>query len=129
MLRARLNALQDGSPRTAADLAAGRTTVSQPPPSKPSTAKQANGQEATQSPEQVLLAQVRAVHPDDPDRRKRAFRIFMEAVLKREFGTYLQPSGDLGKLVDQVIAQMDDDPELNRAAMAAAELLLAKAFG
>lgn len=129
LLRAHLQALQEGGQRAAANPEAGRSTLSQPTPSKPSAASPASGPDAAQNPEQFLLAQVRAIHADDPDRRRKAFRIFMESVLKQEFGTYLQPSGDLGRLVDQVIAQMDEDPELNQAAMVAAELLLARASG
>jgi len=127
LLRAHLNALREAGQRPVANPATSRAASSPLPPSKQTAANQARKPDAAQDPEQVLLAQVRAIPPDDPDRQKKAFRIFMESVLKREFSAYLQPADDLGKLVDQVIAQMDEDPELTRAAMTAAERLLTKA--
>ncbi|MBF9265085.1 hypothetical protein [Paracidovorax cattleyae] len=67
---------------------------------------------------------LRAIRHDDPERRRKAFRIFMEATLRDEFGRLLQDPADFDGLVDQVTAQMYADPDLRSACDAAADALL-----
>ena len=67
---------------------------------------------------------LRAIRHDDPERRRKAFRIFMEATLRDEFGRLLQDPADFDGLVEQVTAQMYADPDLRSACDAAADALL-----
>lgn len=78
----------------------------------------------TSSPEQQMLRRLKAIASDDPQRQKKALRIFMESVLAKEFGTKLQTDPGFPQLVEQVIEQMQEDPALNAACSTAADLLL-----
>lgn len=68
---------------------------------------------------------LRAIGPDDPERRRKAFRIFMEGTLQDEFGHVLEGTNDFDALVEQVTSQMYDDPKLRKACDMAADALLA----
>lgn len=74
-----------------------------------------------------LLQRLRGLDAQDPDRRRMAFRLFMEDALLREWGAAMQADPRFPGLVDQVLERMQADPELNAASLEAAELLLAQA--
>ncbi len=67
----------------------------------------------------VVARRVRALDPADPDRPRRAMRIFLESVLLAEFGPRLVNDAAFHRLVDDVQQQMAGDPAL-AAEMAAA---------
>lgn len=74
-----------------------------------------------------LLRRLKSLDAADPDRRRKAFRMFMEAALVRELGEALQADPQFPGLVDQVLQRMEDDPELQAASLEAAEHLLEEA--
>lgn len=74
-----------------------------------------------------LLRRLKSLDAADPDRRRKAFRMFMEATLVRELGDALQADPQFPALVDQVLQRMEDDPELQAASMDAADHLLEEA--
>ena len=74
----------------------------------------------------VIRRRIQAIDPSDPDRRRKAFRVFLESVLRAELGEALINDPAFYQLVDQVQAQMHADADLARAMDEAADLLLAR---
>jgi hypothetical protein len=67
---------------------------------------------------------VLAIAEDDPQRNRKAFRIYLQAVLARECAIEHAEDPQFQALVDQVQGAMDLDPRLAEAmAIAGAELL------
>lgn len=75
-------------------------------------------------PQEVAARRIRAIDPADPQRRRRAFRLFLESVLLAELGPSLINDAGFQQLVDQVEQSMAADPELARAMDAAGAQLL-----
>jgi hypothetical protein len=65
--------------------------------------------------EQLLLRRIHAVAADDPDRRQKVFRAFLEANLLAEFGEQLANAPEFAQMVSEVQAQMEGDPRLASA--------------
>ena len=80
----------------------------------------------TASLDAVIARRVQAIDPDDPDRRRKAFRVFLESVLLAELGEALINDAGFYQLVDQVQTRMQADGDLARAMDEAADLLLAR---
>jgi hypothetical protein len=73
----------------------------------------------------ALVAQrIRSIAPEDPQRERKAFRMFLETVLLSELGQSLVGDPAFVQMVDQVQGQMEKDPELAQASRDAARLLL-----
>lgn len=72
----------------------------------------------------LVLQRVRSLAPDDPQRRRKAFRIYLESTLSAEFGPALAGSAGFEQLVEQVLLQMESDSELNATIQKAADILL-----
>jgi len=73
-----------------------------------------------------LIAQrVLVIAPDDPQRERKAFRIFLESVLLAELGGELINDPAFYQMVEDVQLQMESDPGLASAVSQAARLLLA----
>lgn len=72
---------------------------------------------------QVALA-VKGISPDDPQRKRKAFRLYLQAVLARE--CHVSASDDPGfkELVDRVQDAMEADPRLRAAIASAGDVLL-----
>ena len=66
-------------------------------------AKEGSGDARVPAP---LLRRLKGVDAADPDRRRKAFRMFMEATLVRELGEALQADPQFPALVDQVLQRM-----------------------
>jgi hypothetical protein len=75
----------------------------------------------------ALVLRVRSISADDPQRERKAFRMFLEATLLEEFGSDVINDPAFYQLVDQVHAQMCDDPALEASMRAAALALIATA--
>ena len=76
----------------------------------------------------TLIAQrVRAISPDDPQRERKAVRVFLETVLLSELGANLLNDPGFASMVDHVQSEMEADPELCLAARHAAQVLLKSA--
>lgn len=65
-----------------------------------------------------------ALSPDDPDRRRKALRIYLESALLKEFGTSLGASAEFASMLDEVQQQMQRDDVLSASGRAAADWLL-----
>lgn len=74
--------------------------------------------------QQLVSLRVRALSPDDPQRPRKAFRIFLESVLMQEFGRDRANDPGFHQLIDQVMHQMEGDEGLNSAVLQAGEILL-----
>lgn len=75
----------------------------------------------------VVARQVRALDPADPDRPRKAVRIFLESVLLAQFGARLVNDAGFHRLVDDVQREMAADPALALDLATAGERLLATA--
>lgn len=74
----------------------------------------------------LIARRVKALDPLDPERGRKAFRIFLESVLLAELGEELINDHNFYQLVDQVQRTMEESPRLN-AAMSKAVAQLLKA--
>jgi hypothetical protein len=77
----------------------------------------------------VVAQRIRSIEPDEPQRERKAFRIFLETVLLSELGQELVGDPGFVLMVDHVQGQMESDPELAKACGDAARLLLKSAQG
>ncbi len=60
----------------------------------------------------LISQRVKALEPDDPQRGKKAFRIFLESVLLNEFGEELINDHSFYQMVDAVEQSMEQDPQI-----------------
>jgi hypothetical protein len=65
--------------------------------------------------EQRVRQRVARLDPEDPQRRRRALRLVVEARLLKEFGDSLDADPAFHALVDQVVSTMHDDPAMKAA--------------
>jgi hypothetical protein len=75
----------------------------------------------------LILRRVLAIGLDDPDRRRKAFRIFLESVLSDELGRELINDPAFHRIVDDVQTTMERDAALRPALEKAGEFLLESA--
>jgi hypothetical protein len=95
-----------------------------------SPASGAAKQEAKPDDLAVLAAErIRGIRADDPQKKQKAVRVFLESVLLSELGPALVNDPGFGRMVDHVQQQFTSDPLLAQAADQAAELLLQSAHG
>jgi hypothetical protein len=73
----------------------------------------------------TLAQRMQAIAPDDPDRRQKAVRLFLQAEMVREFGDALLNDPQFGTMLDAVQEQMARDEKTAAAVSALGELLLA----
>lgn len=71
---------------------------------------------------------LKAIQPDDPNRARKAFRLFMEAVLARKFKDLIPSDIQFTQILEQVLQQIEDDPELRGTSLKAGEALLHRAL-
>ncbi|MGZ3182490.1 MAG: hypothetical protein ACXU8N_08625 [Telluria sp.] len=74
--------------------------------------------------EERIAQRVRGIDADDPQRPRKVFRVFLEAVLLDQLGETLVNDPGFYNLVDQVQRSMEADRELARAIEQAAGALL-----
>lgn len=77
--------------------------------------------------QQLVTLRVRALSPDDPQRERKAFRLFLESVLIQSFGRDRLDERGFDQMVDTVLQRMESDPELQAALREAGGLLLSEA--
>ena len=77
--------------------------------------------------QQLVALRVRALSPDDPQRQRKAFRLFLESVLMQAFGRERLDDRGFDQMVDAVLQRMESDAELFAALREAGDLLLAEA--
>jgi hypothetical protein len=105
-----------------------RTHVSafQPPPR--SRRPRAGGKPAPRQPADlaaVVAQRIQALGKDDPERKRKALRIFLESVLLQHLDADLLRDPSFAEMVDSVQGQMEGDREIAAAAEALSEILLA----
>lgn len=72
----------------------------------------ATGTTAGADRQALIVQRVRAIADDDPQRRRKAFRIFLESVLSSELGGDLINDPAFHRLIDQVQQSMEANQEL-----------------
>jgi hypothetical protein len=80
--------------------------------------------ETSQDWSAVIARSVAAIDPNDPQRHRRAFRAYLQAVLAKECGFLSSDVPGFQALVDEVQESMELDPRLQQAMNAAGRLLL-----
>jgi hypothetical protein len=75
----------------------------------------------------ALAQRIAAIAQDDPDRRRKAVRIVLEAELAREFGAQLLNDPRFPEMLDAVQRQMQQDAQAARAVHSLGEWLLSPA--
>ncbi|SFQ11257.1 hypothetical protein [Variovorax sp. 770b2] len=97
-------------------------------------ASRASGEAAPSAPanedaqiQQMVALRVRSLSPDDPQRQRKAFRLFLESVLMQAFGRERLDDRGFDQMVDAVLQRMEGDPQLSAALREAGDLLLADA--
>lgn len=78
-------------------------------------------------PQRLILQRVLAIDPHDPQRRRKAFRVFMESVLADELGKDLLTDPAWHRIVDDVCRTMEGNAALAPAIDKAGEYLLTSA--
>lgn len=103
-------------------------------PQESRAARQADSEPDTLGPDstdaqikQMVALRVRALSPDDPQRQRKAFRLFLESVLMQTFGRERIDGLAFDQMVDAVMQRMETDAELHAAMREAGDLLLADA--
>ena len=132
---AALNALLKSRPDAGgrANSASTATSHAPPPPGTKlqdsRTAQAKTEHHAMPDLEPQVLQRIRAIAPDDPQRRRKAFRIFMESVLLKQLGRSLLGDLEFNRLVDKVVQQIEEDPGLQEGSLSAAEILIEQSRG
>lgn len=76
-----------------------------------------------------LIQAVRGIRPDDPQRERKAFRLFLEVRLLDDLGRELMADPGFSGFVDEVMARMEADPQLRSSIRTAGRALLTSAEG
>lgn len=102
----------------------GHRTGSAAPRKDAATREAAQGASTEPDLASVIARRVAAIDPDDPERRRKAFRVFLETVLLAEFGESLMNDARFYQLVEDVHRQMESEPEVAAAIEEASRLLI-----
>ncbi|MBV8659152.1 MAG: hypothetical protein JO142_15130 [Burkholderiales bacterium] len=89
-----------------------------PVPVEPPKTQGGRTSRQTAKPQQIgalIARRVKAIRPDDPDRGRKAFRIFLESVLINELGESLINDPGFYDMVDQIQQQMEQHPAITAA--------------
>jgi len=81
--------------------------------------------DSSQAVASTVARRIAALDPSDPDRRRKAVRVVLEAELARAFGSALLNDPAFPEMLDTVQAQMQADPQSAAAVHALGNLLLA----
>lgn len=125
---AALNALLRSQPDAALRAAASVSNASAISQQARRVNKRVKGEEmAAQQHEAQLLRRVRELSDNDPDRRRKAFRLFLESALLKQLGAALEMDQDFTRIVDRVEQQIESDPDLRESSWVAADILIERA--
>jgi hypothetical protein len=72
----------------------------------------------------LVTQRVGVIDPNDPQRERKAFKIFLESVLIAELGEELVNDPAFYAMVEEIQKQMEADPELAASMRTASNLLL-----
>jgi hypothetical protein len=99
----------------------------------PSKRRPASGQglptdkSSTYSPENLeslIGLRIKSIDRDDPNSGRKAFRVFLEAILLSHFGENLINDAKFYQLVDDVQLSMEGDPDIRKLIQTAADHLM-----
>ncbi|HZV63598.1 MAG TPA: hypothetical protein VFG03_01635 [Telluria sp.] len=98
-----------------------------PAPGKPRAApRPAAARYAEQRLAGLIESRIRAIGRDDPQRGRKAFRVFLEAVLLSQLGEQLVNDPRFFQMVDDVQAALEADPSTQALVAGAIEHLLSQ---
>ena len=106
LLRSRVASAKPGSPRAA------------------SSSLRRSGAGGTPASAIALAERIRALSPEDPDRHRKAVRLFLESEITRELGPELVNDPGFAQMVDAVQVQMDGDAQTAAALRTLGEVLV-----
>lgn len=72
----------------------------------------------------VVAQRIQELRPEDPDRKRKALRIFLESLLMQRLGASIVSTASFEDMVKAVQTQMESDPELAAAGDALSEVLV-----
>jgi hypothetical protein len=72
----------------------------------------------------LAAERIRSIRADDPQRRSKALRVFLECVMQQAFGAEAVHDPNFAPMLQAVEQQMRDDPQVSAAADALARVLL-----
>lgn len=114
----------DSAPRLAAVLRQ-QVAAFRPAGARRAQVNPAGSAEAPADIASVVARRIHAVATDDPQRKQKAVRIFLESVLLHELGLALANDPAFPEMVDAVQQQMSSDAKLAAAVDELGDLLLA----
>lgn len=79
--------------------------------------------QTTSQPGEVLARKIGSIDRDDPQRRRKIFRLFLESALLAEFGTSIINDPAFHQIVDDVQSVMDRDPQVHASIEVAVDAL------
>jgi hypothetical protein len=88
------------------------------------SARSARSQETPAASASSLAQRIACIGADDPDRKRKAVRLFLESELVREFGPAVLNDPGFPQMLDAVQDQMAQDPASAQAVAALGDLLL-----
>lgn len=96
---------------------------------QPAGAGKPDGAQHSRTPDRqdalsIASRQVAAIDKDDPQSRRKAFRIYLASLLMQEFGTGVANDPGFSSLVDRVQDTMEADLQLRQSMERAGDLLL-----
>lgn len=72
----------------------------------------------------MAAGRIRSIASNDPQRGRKALRMFLEIVVLSELGPHIANDPKFGAMLDHIEHQMDGDTELAQASRQAADFLL-----
>jgi hypothetical protein len=77
----------------------------------------------------LVAERIRSIKPGEPQRERKALRVFLETVLLSELGQGLVNDPAFASMVDHVQSQIESDPDLAASARDATQILLKSTTG
>ena len=78
--------------------------------------------------ERKWTLRLQSISDDDPQRSRKAFRLFREAVLEKALGSLIPSEIMFAQVVEQVMQQIEEDPDLSELGLIAGDELLSRAL-
>ena len=114
----------DASQRLALLLRTQISAFQAPPRGERKRAGAAPGQGQSADLAGVVAQRIQALAKDDPQRKRKALRIYLESLLLEQLGSELLRDSAFAEMVDAVQCQMEADREIAAAADALSEILV-----
>lgn len=79
---------------------------------------------ASENLEALIGQRIKAIDRADPQRGRKAFRVFLESVFLSEFGEHLANDPKFYQMIEDIHSSMEADPEIGKLVEQAIRLLL-----